>query len=190
MPSPFFGGRIVVVPYLAHSAIRINNNFKNGKITFIGSPRHNELRAKLLKISNMEGVLAIPQTTKDNYVPVANEGSKDFLNRAAIMYADAMMTSTFCLVIAGDTISSRRLFDSIIAGCIPVIVTGLNRKDGIRSRNPQEYRFNRTKRNLPFSVRLAHSLFVNPIIGKCRGMLCNCFIFSLYRPILVGHDSV
>ena len=33
-----------------------------------------------------------------------------------------MLHSTFCLVPSGDTASSRRLFDAMLAGCIPVFV--------------------------------------------------------------------
>lgn len=37
-------------------------------------------------------------------------------------YVDEMSNSTFCLVPRGDTPTSRRLFDAVVAGCIPVIV--------------------------------------------------------------------
>ena len=35
----------------------------------------------------------------------------------------SMRQSVFCLVPRGDTPSSRRLFDAISAGCIPVIIS-------------------------------------------------------------------
>lgn len=38
-------------------------------------------------------------------------------------YIDEMMQSQFCLIVRGDTTSSRRLFTSIKVGCIPVIVS-------------------------------------------------------------------
>ena len=37
--------------------------------------------------------------------------------------ADGMRNATFCLVLRGDTPTSRRLFDAIVAGCIPVIIS-------------------------------------------------------------------
>lgn len=37
-------------------------------------------------------------------------------------YVDEMLNSTFCLVPRGDTPTSRRLFDAIAAGCVPVLV--------------------------------------------------------------------
>jgi len=41
---------------------------------------------------------------------------------SADMYLEEMRSSSFCLVPRGDTPSSRRLFDGIVAGCVPVIV--------------------------------------------------------------------
>ena len=35
----------------------------------------------------------------------------------------SMRQSVFCLVPRGDTPSSRRLFDAVSAGCIPVIIS-------------------------------------------------------------------
>merc|ERR1719221_2145774 len=37
-------------------------------------------------------------------------------------YGESMSDSKFCLVIEGDTPSSRRLFDAMLSGCIPVII--------------------------------------------------------------------
>jgi hypothetical protein len=45
-----------------------------------------------------------------------------------------MVASTFCLIPPGDTTTSRRLFDAIAAGCIPLIVSR-----GIRSELPFEH---------------------------------------------------
>jgi hypothetical protein len=42
-------------------------------------------------------------------------------------YVDALLNSRFCLHLQGDTTTSRRLFDAIAAGCIPVIIAdGVN----------------------------------------------------------------
>ena len=37
-------------------------------------------------------------------------------------FAHAMRVSDFCLVMCGDTPTSRRIFDSIVADCVPLIV--------------------------------------------------------------------
>eukprot|EP00615_Pteridomonas_danica_P004457 CAMPEP_0114335888 /NCGR_PEP_ID=MMETSP0101-20121206/5347_1 /TAXON_ID=38822 ORGANISM="Pteridomonas danica, Strain PT" /NCGR_SAMPLE_ID=MMETSP0101 /ASSEMBLY_ACC=CAM_ASM_000211 /LENGTH=447 /DNA_ID=CAMNT_0001467641 /DNA_START=32 /DNA_END=1375 /DNA_ORIENTATION=+ len=58
---------------------------------------------------------------------------------ARLDYVAQLMKSRFCLHLQGDTTTSRRLFDSIAAGCIPVIIA-----DNV---------------NLPFSDKIDWSLF-------------------------------
>ena len=50
----------------------------------------------------------------DKYNP-AIEASQDYIHR--------MTNSKFCLIVRGDTTSSRRLYTAIATGCIPVIVS-------------------------------------------------------------------
>jgi hypothetical protein len=38
-------------------------------------------------------------------------------------YVGQLQRSVFCFIVRGDTSSSRRLFESIVAGCLPVIVS-------------------------------------------------------------------
>lgn len=45
------------------------------------------------------------------------------VNFSTTAYLAGMTSSTFCLVPKGDTPTSRRLFDAIVAGCIPIIVS-------------------------------------------------------------------
>ncbi|KAL9225059.1 hypothetical protein vseg_001026 [Gypsophila vaccaria] len=52
---------------------------------------------------------------------VIEEGTAGEAGKAAAQ--DGMRTSIFCLSPAGDTPSSARLFDAIVSGCIPVIVS-------------------------------------------------------------------
>ena len=44
-----------------------------------------------------------------------------------VHYKEKMLNSTYCLILRGDTTSSKRLFSAIACGCIPVIVS-----DGIQ----------------------------------------------------------
>merc|ERR1712032_1781340 len=37
-------------------------------------------------------------------------------------YVNDMENSQYCLVLEGDTPSSRRLFDAMISGCIPIFI--------------------------------------------------------------------
>jgi hypothetical protein len=55
-------------------------------------------------------------------------------------YESGLQASMFCLVLRGDTTTSRRLFDAIAAGCIPVVIS-----DDI---------------NLPFSSHIEWSSFL------------------------------
>lgn len=73
-----------------------------------------------------------------------------------------MKVSTYCLQLPGDSITARRLFDAICAGCVPVVITGVGRKPKHRhTGGPMfghgaenvEFRRNATFRSLPFSVR-------------------------------------
>ncbi|KAK0593138.1 hypothetical protein LWI29_031671 [Acer saccharum] len=68
-----------------------------------------KIRAKLVaELSSTEGV-------------VIEEGTAGESGKAAAQ--DGMRRSIFCLNPAGDTPSSARLFDAIVSGCIPVIVS-------------------------------------------------------------------
>ena len=37
-------------------------------------------------------------------------------------YADQMLRSTFCLIVSGHTCQTRRFYDAVAAGCIPLLV--------------------------------------------------------------------
>ncbi|WOH06567.1 hypothetical protein DCAR_0625995 [Daucus carota subsp. sativus] len=52
---------------------------------------------------------------------VIEEGTAGEVGKAAAQHG--MRTSVFCLSPAGDTPSSARLFDAIVSGCIPVIIS-------------------------------------------------------------------
>lgn len=68
-----------------------------------------KIRAKLVaELSSAEGV-------------VIEEGTAGEVGKAAAQ--NGMRRSIFCLSPAGDTPSSARLFDAIVSGCIPVIVS-------------------------------------------------------------------
>ncbi|KAL8142698.1 hypothetical protein V2J09_015730 [Rumex salicifolius] len=71
--------------------------------------RGGKIRSKLVsELADAEGV-------------VIAEGTAGMAGKAAAQ--QGMRKSTFCLSPAGDTPSSARLFDAIVSGCIPVIVS-------------------------------------------------------------------
>jgi len=65
-------------------------------------------------------------------------------------YSDIISDSKFCLVPMGDTYTSRRLYDAIAAGCIPVIQDG-----GIRDTLPFFWKLNYSE----FAIFLPEAVF-------------------------------
>ncbi|CAM9764407.1 unnamed protein product, partial [Phaeothamnion confervicola] len=83
---------------------------------FAGSMRHRPERANLAVLQNaVEG--ACIQVAKSSHV--------------TRRYVGQITSARFCLVPRGDTPSSRRLFDAVAAGCIPVVPEVLRREDDL-----------------------------------------------------------
>lgn len=51
-----------------------------------------------------------------------NIDNADAKQRATGNYAHNMLTSKYCLMVHGDTPTSRRLYDALAAGCVPIII--------------------------------------------------------------------
>jgi len=114
-------GNTVLIPYVAHSSLNVFTTLPTTDVirkdkhmvTFCGDlNRRTKLRAVL---SNIDGVY-ISNTSKNNG---KNPKDTEILNE----YHQVMSNSIFCLVPEGDTPSSRRLFDAMVAGCIPVFIS-------------------------------------------------------------------
>jgi len=108
----------IVVPYVAHSEIFPFNHKswvgREYKVSFIGAINRN---------SKLRDVLFKPTVLGKPYLRVVREGfDETTLNKVFDSYANDMTNSQFCLVIEGVSPSSRRLFDAMIAGCIPVFI--------------------------------------------------------------------
>jgi len=110
---------LIVIPYLAHSNIIPFNEKpwveRSYKISFVGS---------LERRSNWRDVLTWPTVKELSYLHILDEGVGDEIsdgNETKFdQYVTQMTNSQFCLILQGDTPSSRRLFDAMISGCIPV----------------------------------------------------------------------
>ena len=158
------------MPYLAHRYITFvdhrgdtdaDNPDSQGTIAFIGSLRGNTYRLVAA------GPLADASFASIGVDASFVKSSGPSHRRAAEHYSQAMMRTTFCLHLPGDTITSRRIFDAINAGCVPVIVTGAGSKPGWanvtlnkvypKALDPtpagRKFRREMTFVNLPFSVR-------------------------------------
>ncbi|MCL7033521.1 hypothetical protein MKW94_005702 [Papaver nudicaule] len=85
---------------------------RNTLLFFRGRLKRNaggKIRAKLgAELSGVEGVVIEEGTAGDSGKKAAQEG---------------MRRSIFCLSPAGDTPSSARLFDAIVSGCIPLVIS-------------------------------------------------------------------
>jgi hypothetical protein len=103
----------IVVPYSAHHEIRRNRYPKFVDFAFIGNRRDqsrstDRVRRALVQLESEQDVM-IKWT--------------DLRNDTAPLYAEIMMHAKWCFVPRGDSPNSRRLFDAMIAGCLPVIIS-------------------------------------------------------------------
>lgn len=84
-------------------------------------PTGSQLRSRLRAIQHLERVDIgiVPGGAGFNFdeVEPAKKAS------LAETYRTAMLSSTFCFHIKGDTPTSRRFFDAVAAGCIPVVIS-------------------------------------------------------------------
>ena len=112
------GQRVVVVPYVTHSELP-NRGSELNRTThciFIGSIK----RAIGNHITLARWRAPLKKLTR---VVVVDSGAERRMVKQFDAYAHHMRSSVFCLIVAGDTASSRRLFDAVVAGCIPVLVS-------------------------------------------------------------------
>ncbi|KAG6650300.1 probable arabinosyltransferase ARAD1 [Carya illinoinensis] len=117
-PGQVFLEKDLILPYVANvdlcdaKCLSESYSKRTTLLFFRGRLKRNaggKIRAKLVaELSGAEGVVIEEGT--------AGEGGK-----AAAQ--NGMRKSIFCLSPAGDTPSSARLFDAIVSGCIPVIVS-------------------------------------------------------------------
>lgn len=117
-----WGSPLVTIPYvpsrqLAEAMVRsadtrpifvyFRGNLKLDSAVKTGMSKGERLRQRLNEVfGSLPGALLVDST----------------MNFSHIGYIDEMKKSIFCIVPRGDTPTSRRLFDAISAGCIPVIL--------------------------------------------------------------------
>jgi len=116
-PLSKFPDHAIMIPYLTHSDITSTGNKswkeRSFNVVFLGS---------LKRLSPLRKVLENPEIQNLSTLYIQNEGLKYHAKDRASFdnYAEIMKDAQFCLVLQGDTVSTRRLFDAMIAGCIPV----------------------------------------------------------------------
>ncbi|CAN6443259.1 unnamed protein product [Victoria cruziana] len=117
-PGQVYLEKDVILPYVANvdvcdaKCLSETESRRKSLLFFRGRLKRNaggKIRAKLVdELRNKEGV-------------IIEEGTIGEAGKKASQ--DGMRSSIFCLSPAGDTPSSARLFDAIVSGCIPVIVS-------------------------------------------------------------------
>lgn len=117
-PGQVFLEKDLILPYvpnvdLCNEKCLLESRLKRNTLLFFrGRLKRNaggKIRAKLVsELSGAEGV-------------IIEEGAAGEEGKAAAQ--NGMRKSIFCLSPAGDTPSSARLFDAIVSGCIPVVVS-------------------------------------------------------------------
>jgi hypothetical protein len=114
-PRPKPWETVFVVPYVAHSGITTSGHTtRTHLLSFLGNlQRRGEGGTLREKLVDTQGV-----TLHRTFHHVNLTQSDDSFGE----YPKMMMSSEMCLIIEGDTLSSRRLFDAILAGCIPVFL--------------------------------------------------------------------
>ena len=105
--------RDIAIPYFAGTHVRVPPEHiteKRSVFVFMAGTSFDYVRTTLMD--------ALSGTSPD--VAIFSDGEL-----SGREYIALMQRSVFCLVIRGDTKSSRRLFSAITAGCIPVIISDL-----------------------------------------------------------------
>lgn len=134
--------RLVIIPYVANVNVTQDFSatpFSERSITFffVGCARHGRHeRATVRALSDLDSAHIQVPGSCDNFTVGPEE------------YAALIKDSKFCMVPRGDSYTTRRLFDAVAAGCIPIIQDG-----GIR-------------RSLPFAWKLDYSQFALFVTSK------------------------
>lgn len=122
--------QIIVQPYVANTAITnslSSTPFTQRRTTFFfaGCSRGLAVRKRLKILENVKGA----------FIHV-HSNCADFKVDPQT-YAAIISDSKFCMVPRGDTHTSRRFFDAIAAGCIPIL-----QEDGVRAHLPFSWKIN------------------------------------------------
>lgn len=123
-PIPYIS-HIVPIPYLHNSKIdiqqhKVSNKVRNNNSVFyLGDRRINAEKWSGCYRSNLTESLTYGRRTTD-MIDIRLVNKKDRLNQT--LYNMKMRTSDYCLILCGDTPTSRTLSSAIVEGCIPLFV--------------------------------------------------------------------
>lgn len=114
----------VVVPYMATTSldqpdksVKLPHD-RSFSFVFHGNlHRNNDGYFRQVMYNITEGLEAV----SIHDVEIADVGDNRAFANVEARTADILQDSTFCFIPAGDTASTRRLFDALAAGCVPII---------------------------------------------------------------------
>lgn len=122
--------QIIIQPYVANTAI--TNSWSSRPFTersttffFAGCSRGLAVRKRIRILRNVEGA----------FIDVHHDCENFSVDPAT--YASVIADTKFCLVPRGDSHTSRRLFDAIAGGCIPIV-----QEEGVRQHLPFSWKIN------------------------------------------------
>ena len=110
----------IPIPYTAHHSIPRppeTGLVKTRKFLFVGSLRNDEVRQALSTLADEPDVFL-----EVTWLGGKNHGEHQKLQTVQ-NYANLMLSGELCFVPRGDTPTSRRLFDAMLCGCLPVIIS-------------------------------------------------------------------
>lgn len=133
--GPNVASVVATVPFATHSSVAAALRSAGGKVDY-----HTKKRGTFFKgtgVRGLEGSLGrltearvalealVGEKGHDVFLSSDDETSDDATGsrKSHGGYAEGMLSSTFCWVPRGDNPTSRRIFDAVAAGCIPVVVS-------------------------------------------------------------------
>ena len=131
--GPTLGGIVTTVPFTVHTAIARALLASRGVVdydtkrhrTFFKGTGDRGTEGALKRLVSVRDSLRELAGAKGHAVFLSSDhmSAQEMKGHDDVTYAEGMLQSTFCWVPRGDNPTSRRLFDAVAAGCIPVVVS-------------------------------------------------------------------
>ena len=132
--GPSLAAIVTTVPFTVHSAIAselvasdgVINYAAKKRVTFFKGTGDRGIEGALKKLVSVRDSLRSLHGVEGHAVFVSSDDMTEKQlerHRTGPAYDIGMMESTYCWIPRGDNPTSRRIFDAVAAGCIPVVVS-------------------------------------------------------------------
>ena len=131
--GPTLAAIVTTVPFTVHSAIASRLVASNGnvdyakkkRVTFFKGTGDRGIEGALKKLVSVRDSLRSLHGVKGHGVFLSSDDmtENELEQHKGASYETGMMESAFCWIPRGDNPTSRRIFDAVAAGCIPVVVS-------------------------------------------------------------------